>query len=199
MLPNTRFVPAFRTLLLVGGILSVFIITFFSYPAISSIKSSQWLNGCPSVVHDTTKPSSDLRLPPVKRHNVVVSSEFGYHVDVYMALVWTLERVTNKPVPVYAGQPFHHGFSDLAKNINLHRGPFYDPAQLHPDLEKDNAIDMVVLGTCEIEYVASVNNSDAEQLSVVVCVMSLGLRVYSPSGTLAMMRTSSCLYASCTT
>jgi hypothetical protein len=152
MLPNAR-VPAFRTLLLVGGILSIFIITFLSYPAITSIKSSQWIAGCPSVEHNSTSSSGPARLPPVKRQNVVVASDFGFHVDVYMALVWTLERVINKPVPVYATQPYHHGFSDLAKNINIHRGPFYDTSQLDPDLAKDNTIDMVVFGTCEIEYV----------------------------------------------
>jgi hypothetical protein len=144
--------------------------------------------------------SSDLvRLPPVKRHNVVVASDFGYHVDVYMALVWTLERVINKPVPVYAGQPYHHGFSDVVKNNNLHRGPFYDTSQLDPDLAKDNTIDMVVFGTCEIEYVTSANSGDAENLCFAVCVTSQGPRIYSPSGTLAMMHTSSCLYVSCIT
>ena len=90
---------------------------------------------------------------PINRKNIVMASEFGYHVDVYMALVWTLERVTNKPIPVYADQPFHHGFTDLVNNLNIHQGSFRNRSQLPSDLEKDNTIDMIVFGTCEIEYV----------------------------------------------
>ena len=44
---------------------------------------------------------------------------FEHHFDVYMALVWTMERVMDKDsrVEVYAPLPFKHNFSTIVLSI----------------------------------------------------------------------------------
>jgi hypothetical protein len=147
---STTRIPGMRALFLAAAILVV-LLFFFFHPSVASVRLSQWRPTCPPVEEQNTM--NNVLLTPIKRKNVVVASYFAFHIDVYMALVWTLERVTHKAVPVYIAEPFHHGFGDLVQNIGIHNGPLRDSSQLHVHLEKDNTIDMVVFGTCEIECV----------------------------------------------
>ena len=96
-------------------------------------------------------------LPPRRRNNIAVASVFGYHFDVYMALVWTLERAFTADEPgtvrVFA-DPFPLGFPVVIDRLGLYSGPLLKPDELIPELiapADNNQIDMVILGTCEIE------------------------------------------------
>lgn len=98
---------------------------------------------------------------PRRRRNIVVASVFAYHFDVYLALVWTLERVlgdedvgaTSGKVRVFA-QPFHLGFPAIVERLGLYHGELSNPDALVPAIlssSHGSPIDMVILGTCEIE------------------------------------------------
>ncbi|KAJ7761987.1 hypothetical protein DFH07DRAFT_814798 [Mycena maculata] len=94
---------------------------------------------------------------PQKRHRVAVASTFGFHHDVYMSLVWTLERVldqTGGTVEVYAPQPFGFEFQTIVDTLRLYRGQVKDPETLLDNINQnmgDRGIDLVVLGTCEVD------------------------------------------------
>lgn len=79
-----------------------------------------------------------------------------------MSLLHTLSSFTTS-IRVYA-KDFRWGFGDVVEELGLYKGDYYDPEQLVQDLAKtdlfpNNAADagkkadMVILGTCEIEYV----------------------------------------------
>ncbi len=60
-------------------------------------------------------------------------------------------------VEVYARTPLRFGFGDVVQQLGLYHGVIRDPQQLFLDLADrglDDAIDMVILGTCEIECVS---------------------------------------------
>ena len=140
-----------RNILFIGITLFLVLLSLYSYPSLISPRPWQLLQ-CPP-----KNESNDAHLStPVKRHNVVVASHFGYHFDVYMALTWTLERVTKNPVTVYVTeQPFHHRYNEFLDNSGLHRGPILSLRDLFHDLTTVPAngrmIDMVIFGTCEVE------------------------------------------------
>ncbi|KAJ7678981.1 hypothetical protein DFH06DRAFT_975171 [Mycena polygramma] len=124
---------------------------------------------------------------PQKRHRVAVASDFGYHFDVYMALVWTLERVmgrseTGGSVEVYAPAPFGHEFQTIVDTLQLFHGETKSSAELIDALNSnmgDGGIDMVVLGTCEVdlqptrstELLAAWDARDAAHKFQVVCIV----------------------------
>ncbi|KAJ7077126.1 hypothetical protein B0H15DRAFT_862438 [Mycena belliarum] len=101
----------------------------------------------------------DTHTLPQKRHRVAVASTFGFHHDVYMSLVWTLERVmarsqTGGTVEVYAPFPFGFGFQDIVEAQQLYHGEVKSPDVLIEVLNNnmgDGGIDLVILGTCEID------------------------------------------------
>jgi hypothetical protein len=90
-------------------------------------------------------------------HNIAVASVYDYHFDVYLALVWTLERVIkgHGSVQVYAATPFAFGFQNISNELGLYRGAIKDPNDLLNDIRRNTAIDMVIFGTCESECVYS--------------------------------------------
>jgi hypothetical protein len=97
-----------------------------------------------------------LRALPQKRRNIAVASVFGFHHDVYLALVWTMQRVMmdNGKVQVYARPPYAFGFDDIVDQFGLYHGATKHPDDLISDIANDTTeggIDMVVFGTCEID------------------------------------------------
>ncbi|KAF7312498.1 hypothetical protein MIND_00263500 [Mycena indigotica] len=93
---------------------------------------------------------------PQRRFRVAVASYFGFHFDVYMALVWTLERVMAQSgaVEVYAEQPFGFDFQNIVDDLRLYRGAVKPPDRLVSDIRANmgtGGIDLVVLGTCEVD------------------------------------------------
>jgi hypothetical protein len=117
-----------------------------------------------------THPATSATLPveeeklavPQKRHRVAVSSTVpGFHFDVYMSLVWTLERAMSRSqtggvVEVYAPAPFSFKFQSIVDALGLYHGETRRSDELIDAINSDmgdGGIDMVVLGTCEIECV----------------------------------------------
>jgi hypothetical protein len=106
-------------------------------------------------------PSKQEKLVvPQKRHRVAVASTFGFHFDVYMALVWTLQRVMDRSqtgsVEIYTPAPFNFEFQTIVDNLQLYRGETKTSDELIEAINSnmgDGGIDMVVLGTCEFECV----------------------------------------------
>ncbi|KAJ6458883.1 hypothetical protein DFH09DRAFT_1231861 [Mycena vulgaris] len=105
-------------------------------------------------------PTKDNTHPiPQKRHRVAVASTFGFHFDVYLSLVWTLQRVMDKSqtggtVEVYAPQPFGFDFQRIVDTLQLYHGEVKSPEALIDDINSnmgDGGIDLVVLGTCEFD------------------------------------------------
>ncbi|GJE84823.1 hypothetical protein PsYK624_008990 [Phanerochaete sordida] len=101
-------------------------------------------------VEDTHSVSSGQ----VLRKNVVVASFFGFHFDVYMALVWTLKRVLGQVpgahVEVFAN-PFYYGFDDIVQEYGLYDAARRDPAELVSYVQMNPSVDTIILGTCEID------------------------------------------------
>lgn len=101
----------------------------------------------------------DMHSIPQKYHHIAVASTFGVHHDVYLTVAWTLERIFSGgalrgTVQVYATLPLGYGFQTIVDNLNLYHGDYRNPEDLVRDLNSitgEGAIDMVVLGTCEIE------------------------------------------------
>ncbi|KAJ3558614.1 hypothetical protein NM688_g815 [Phlebia brevispora] len=90
------------------------------------------------------------------RRNIVVASMFPHHFDVYMALVWTLQRVLEHlpgtQIRVFAA-PFNYGFQSLVEQLGIYRGKRHNSDQLLSFLagEDGRTVDMVILGTCEVD------------------------------------------------
>jgi hypothetical protein len=58
---------------------------------------------------------------------------------------------------VYARTPLSFGFGKVVQQLGLYHGVIRDPQQLFLDLAdsgSDDAIDMVILGTCDLECVS---------------------------------------------
>lgn len=90
----------------------------------------------------------------VKRKHVAIASVFGFHFDVYMALAWTMERVLAKvpdsELQVFA-HSFYYGFQSVVDSLGLHHGPRNDIEDFIPYLRNNPTLDLVVLGTCEVD------------------------------------------------
>ena len=119
------------------------------------------------VLGDEARPANPLKLQsiPLMRKNVVVASAFGAHFDVYMAVAWTLQRIMRKDegnLQVYAATPFLFNFQEVVDRYGLYEGEVKDPNNLLSDIKNDggdSGIDLLILGTCEVEYVLSSSHS----------------------------------------
>jgi len=104
--------------------------------------------------HEKAGISSTL---PQVRRNVALATRFGYHHDVIFALSWTIERVMkgNGKLNVYAPSPLSWNFDDVVEELGLYHGAVKRDRDLIKDIldSPDGGIDMVILGTCEIECV----------------------------------------------
>jgi hypothetical protein len=135
------------------------------------VLSSLWLfygsfTGKPSsrprfALGDEVLSANPLALQSISQthRNVVVASAFGAHFDVYMTVAWTLKRIMVKErgnLQVYAPTPFLFNFQEVVDRYGLYKGEIQDPNDLLGDIKSgghDGGIDLVILGTCEIEYV----------------------------------------------
>jgi hypothetical protein len=117
-----------------------------------------------------TKPTPQTVLKVPQRHqNIAVASTFGFHHDVYMALVWTLGKVLQNTgtIDVFAPFPFGFDFGTIVKDLNLYNGTIHDPKTLIRRLSQPEGeawIDMVVLGTCEVESARFLTRSYSSDL-----------------------------------
>ena len=108
-------------------------------------------------VDDHFKPvssiGSDVRRQKHKR--IAIASNVDFHYDVYLALAWTLERVMKGQgqIDVYAQTPLRFEFGKVIQQLGLYHGVIKNRQQLFLDLADHDAIDMVILGTCELECV----------------------------------------------
>lgn len=98
-----------------------------------------------------------------RRNRVAVASEFRQHFDVYLAATHTFLQVLGQDghVQVFAHQPFLHGFQEVVESLHI-----YDQDIRHPDdlvgyMRSDlnypdhpgKMTELLVFGTCEVEYV----------------------------------------------
>ncbi|KAG6857415.1 hypothetical protein H0H87_004777 [Tephrocybe sp. NHM501043] len=74
-----------------------------------------------------------------------------------MTVAWSLSREMNRSstgtVEVYADVPFNYDFQKVVDDLGLYRHQYRHPDELLPALRdvNENRIDLVVLGTCEID------------------------------------------------
>jgi len=126
----------------------------------------------------------NLQSIPLKHKNIVVASAFGWHYDVYMAVAWTLRRIMvngQGNLQVYAPTPFPFKFQEVVDQYGLYEGEVKDYKDLIGDIKSDGndgGIDLVILGTCEIdmpqwhgELLAAWDARDAAHKFQVVCVV----------------------------
>jgi hypothetical protein len=101
--------------------------------------------------------TSQLLNHPQRRKNIAMVSRFGFHFDVYLALVSSLEQAMDDrgSIQVYAPSPFEYNFQTMVDQLGLYHGTVKDPDNFLGDLAASDSIDMVIMGTCEIEYVLS--------------------------------------------
>jgi hypothetical protein len=114
--------------------------------------------------------------------NIAVASNFGYHFDVYLPLVWSIQRALKGRghVQVYASTPFGFNFQNVSQELGLYHGHVREPKDLINDIRSspEGGIDMVVLGTCEIdigiwqnELLAAWDARDEDHKFKVVCIV----------------------------
>ncbi|KAK7055565.1 putative eukaryotic translation initiation factor 5 [Favolaschia claudopus] len=139
----------------------------------------------PSTIRDTniTIPLDTVR----KTRHIAVATTYGVHMDVYMSLAWTFQKVLDQSpssrgsVEVYAPFPFIFDFHTVVEKLALYRGEVKKPDAL---IEAVNAgeIDVVVLGTCEIDLRSSWGEDllsawdarDAAHKFTLVCIVHNG-------------------------
>ena len=97
---------------------------------------------------------------------------------------------------VYAPTPFLYNFQEVVERYGLYKGEVKDPNDLLGDIKSggdDGRIDLVILGTCEIEYVVSASHSAYILLISLFCptVCDIGTRSSLLHGMLAMLHISS--------
>ena len=106
----------------------------------------------------TSQLAAELSKLPRRRINVAVASDFGFHYDVYLTLVGTMQRAMNGAgsFSVYAPLPLGFDFQTVVDKFGLYHGP---PIQsfdaLLSDLET-SSVDLILIGTCEVECVRSI-------------------------------------------
>ncbi|KAJ7691577.1 hypothetical protein B0H17DRAFT_934873 [Mycena rosella] len=124
---------------------------------------------------------------PQRRHNVAIASTFDDHHNVYLSLVWTLQRVMDRSpsggaLQVYAPVPFKFGFQEIVDTLQLYRGEVRNPSALIDDINSNKGaegIDIVVLGTCEVDLhnawakdlLAAWDARDAAHKFMLVCMV----------------------------
>jgi hypothetical protein len=133
----------------------------------------------------------DTHVVPQKRHRVAVASTFGFHFDVYMSLVWTLERVMGRSpsggvVEVYAPAEFGFEFQTIVDTLGLYHGENRHSDELIQAINSnmgDGGIDLVVLGTCEFEWVFhSLNETSPFTISKQLAWWSMAGRAFGCMG-----------------
>ncbi|KAL6297970.1 hypothetical protein BKA93DRAFT_745058 [Sparassis latifolia] len=103
-----------------------------------------------------------------------------------MTLVWTLERIlhpaqdSRTEIRVYS-QPFQFKFQDIVAKLGLYHGELHDPHKLVEHIQQvpgEGGIDMVILGTCEVDLpafhdalIAAWDARDDEHKFQLVCVV----------------------------
>jgi hypothetical protein len=86
------------------------------------------------------------------RRNIAVASRFPFHFDVYMTVVWTLDRIMKEgKVHVYSDGPFRFDFQTISESYGLFNGELKHQANFLDEMREDDSIDLVILGTCEVE------------------------------------------------
>ncbi|KAF9542624.1 hypothetical protein CPC08DRAFT_439036 [Agrocybe pediades] len=119
-----------------------------------------------------------------QHRSIAMASAFGFHFDVYMTVAWTIQRLKLPvDITVYTELPFYHEFQAILDNYRLYSGAYKHHSDLiHDVLTKnmgsDNAIDMIILGTCEIdmrnwgeELLSAWDAREADQKFQVVCIV----------------------------
>jgi hypothetical protein len=130
--------------------------------------------------------------------NIAVASVFGFHFDVWLALVWTIERVWkgHGHVQVYAdAPPFFYDFDTILDRLSLYHGSIKNPTELIKDLHQNTAIDMVIFGTCVIECVGLLFGFLHSLMDACLPVSVTGTKNYWQPGRLETMTISSSLHA----
>lgn len=112
---------------------------------------------------ETLDTTQEVVTAPIRRKHIVVASFFGFHFDVYMALAWTLRRVLaevpDSKLDIFA-DPFYYGFQTIANDYDLYDGGRRSPMELVSYVQTNPTVDVIILGTCEIEYVSYVYHID---------------------------------------
>jgi hypothetical protein len=92
---------------------------------------------------------------PQKRKNVAFATTFAYHLDVLLPVAWTMERVMkgNGKMQAYIPTALPYDFQDVVHELGIYSGTIKSHDEFLDGLRADNEIDLVVLGTCEFEYV----------------------------------------------
>ncbi|KAF7378417.1 hypothetical protein MSAN_00268300 [Mycena sanguinolenta] len=145
----------------------------------------------PLAIPPPPDPVLTSSLTPQRRHRVAIATTYGVHMDVYTALAWTFQRVMNRSPPggtveAYA-PPFIFNFQTIVERLGLYHGVVNKPDALinaiNADVgENEEAIDIVVLGTCEIDLKSSWGESllsawdarDPEHKFTIVCLVHNG-------------------------
>ena len=111
---------------------------------------------------------SNNGLPSSRRNHIAVASQFGAHFDVHLALTKTLRDVLGNEghIDVFARTPLNFGFQEIVDSLDLFNHEIRHPDTLleavnsetfYPDAP-GQMIQMIVLGTCEVEFVVHYSN-----------------------------------------
>jgi hypothetical protein len=144
-------------LLVALALVAAALASLWQYTSASLVESRRYDSIWGDRFHSFFGQKTKFNSTPQKRYRVVIGSTFGYHHDVYMALAWTFKRVlqtSRGTIEVYAPTPFFFGFGRIVEELGLYDGIIQNPDNLIRDLTSntgDGGIDMVILGTCEIE------------------------------------------------
>lgn len=125
-----------------------------SSPIIADFNACSWQSSREQQV-DAVLTGLRHQIPP-KRSNIAIASVFNYHFDVYMALAWTLQRIQSRTpglrLQVFA-DTFHYGFEETIDALDIYHGERRGADLLLDSLRQadEDIIDLLILGTCEIE------------------------------------------------
>lgn len=133
----------------------------------------------PSVSNSSLRPSNNhskfsiwgssarVSKQKIKHNRIFVASAFAAHFDVYLALAGAVQSVLDATysnpsdyiLKVYASLPLLYGFQDIVDHgdTGLYTGNITNNRNLLEDFKKAFEIgedpSLLILGTCEIEYV----------------------------------------------
>lgn len=104
------------------------------------------------------------------RTRVAVASLFPAHFDVYLAAAHTFREVLGDQgsIDVFAGErPFRFKFQEIIDRVDLYSGEVRDAEDLLHAMndtefypaEQGALVDLLILGTCEIEYVLQLSDA----------------------------------------
>ena len=93
-------------------------------------------------------------------HHVAIASLHQFHFDVYLAAAKTFQDLVGDRdrVQIFADAPLRFGFEDIVDKAGLYAGDILPTDDLIPSIQRadwrgvnGSMIDIIVLGTCEIE------------------------------------------------